>query len=226
MIVPSQPASPAAASRRCGHCRATSHNAAWCSATSSCCSAIRAWSSGMVSASCACLAACGPRTARRTRARSRRVVVPSHPGRAAGSRILSSWSTGCSQTLWPTSSAPSRRRRCLRQMDQISGAYRSTSVSRACLSRFLARAIRSVTDGSSLIGLSLSGRAAMSGWVLVQETGRFRLVTRPGDGSGPAAARRVGARRAPGFMSPGNRCCWAEQGRMKIRRSSRGALSA
>ena len=39
------------------------------------------------------------------RRHSRRVVVASQPGSAAGSRTLSSWSTKCSQTVWPTSSA-------------------------------------------------------------------------------------------------------------------------
>ena len=35
--------------------------------------------------------------------------------------------------------------RCLRQIDQISGAYRSTSASHACMSPFAARVTRSVT---------------------------------------------------------------------------------
>ena len=37
------------------------------------------------------------------------MVVASQPGSAAGSRILSSWSTRCSQTFWPTSSASASR---------------------------------------------------------------------------------------------------------------------
>ena len=44
-------------------------------------------------------AAFGPRAAPTTRQHSRRVVVASHPGSAAGSRILSSWSTRHIQTL-------------------------------------------------------------------------------------------------------------------------------
>ncbi len=60
--------------------------------------------------------------------------------------------TSCSQTLWPTSSASALPSRCPRQIDQISGAYRSTSASRACSSAFVARATRSVTSGSSRTG--------------------------------------------------------------------------
>src|SRR5580704_1681234 len=39
-------------------------------------------------------------------------------------------------------------------MDQISGAYRSTSASQACLSPFAARVTRAVTAGSSRIGVT------------------------------------------------------------------------
>ena len=53
---------------------------------------------------------------------------------AAGSRILSRCSTRCSHTFWPTFSASASPSRCLRQIDQISGMYRSTSASQACLS--------------------------------------------------------------------------------------------
>ena len=67
---------------------------------------------------------------------------------ALASRVRSSWFTSCSQTIWPTSSASAPLSRCLRQMDQISVAYRSTSASQACLSPFPARVTRSVTIGS------------------------------------------------------------------------------
>ncbi|MFY9931048.1 MAG: FUSC family protein, partial [Streptosporangiaceae bacterium] len=82
----------------------------------------------------------------RTRPHSRRVVVASHPGNAAGSRISSTCSTSRSQTFWPTSSASARPSRYLQQIDQISGAYRSTSAFHACLSPVLARVTRSVTS--------------------------------------------------------------------------------
>ena len=42
--------------------------------------------------------------------------------------------TSCSQTRWATSPASASPSRCPRQMDQISGAYRSTSASHACWS--------------------------------------------------------------------------------------------
>jgi hypothetical protein len=78
----------------------------------------------------------------------------SQPGSAAGSRILSSWSTSRNQTLWLTSLASDAPSWCRRQMDQISGAYRSTSASHACLSPFLARATRSVTGPSHIVPAS------------------------------------------------------------------------
>jgi hypothetical protein len=68
------------------------------------------------------------------------------PGSAAGSRILSSWPARWSQTLWPTSSASARLSRYLPHTDQMSGAYRSTSASHACLSPVLARVTRAVTS--------------------------------------------------------------------------------
>jgi hypothetical protein len=89
------------------------------------------------------------RAACRTRPHSRWVVVASQPGSAAGSRSDASWPTNRIQTLWPTSSASARPSRYLRQMDHISGAYRSTSSSHACFSPFLARITRAV--GSSRI---------------------------------------------------------------------------
>jgi hypothetical protein len=84
------------------------------------------------------------------------VVVASQPGSAAGSRRLSSWSTRCSHTTWPTSSASAPPSRCLRQIDQISGAYRSTICSQASLSPFLARVTRSMTSGSSCTSLTVT----------------------------------------------------------------------
>ena len=122
-------------------------------------------------------AACGPRTARQTRRHSRRVVVASQPGTAAGSPILSSWLISCSQTLWLTSAASASLSSCLRQMDHTNGAYRSTRSSHAGLSSFLARVTKSVTDRLSLIGL-----------------GPFRMrVSRTGEQPGTSSRRPRGA---------------------------------
>jgi hypothetical protein len=95
------------------------------SPVSSSCSAMSVCWPGMCLASGTRPRACDLRVARRIAPHSRWVAVASQPGSAAGSWILSSWLTSCSQTLWPTSSASALLSRCLRQMDQISGAYRS-----------------------------------------------------------------------------------------------------
>jgi hypothetical protein len=126
-----------------------SRSAACRSASSSSCSAIPVCSSGMASASGPYLAACA---ASRTLPHSRRVVVASQPGSAAGTRSLPRWPTRPSQTLWLTSWMSASLSRYLRQMDQTSGAYRSTRVSHACSSPCAAHVTRSVIDGSSLIG--------------------------------------------------------------------------
>ena len=135
-------------------------SAACRSAASSSSSTVATCSSEVFSALGACPASCRPRAARRTRTHSRRAVVASQPGSAAGSRTLSSWSTRCSQTLWPTSSASALRSSYLRQIDQISGAYRPTSASHACLSPFRARLTRSVTTPSwhSIAAREIGGR--------------------------------------------------------------------
>jgi hypothetical protein len=92
-------------------------------------------------------------------------------GSAAGSRRLSRWSTSLSQTFWAVaSSASAASSRCLRQMDQISGAYRSTSASQACRSPFLARVTRPVTTGSV--------RPRLASWVRVG----FETMASPGLG--------------------------------------------
>ena len=53
----------------------------------------------------AVMADCGPRAVRSTRQHSRRAVVASQPGNAAGSRRLSSWPSSCSHTTWLTCTA-------------------------------------------------------------------------------------------------------------------------
>ena len=65
-----------------------SRSAACRSAASSSSSAVATCSSEVFSAFGTCLTWCGPRAARRTRAHSRRAVVASQPGSAAGSRTL------------------------------------------------------------------------------------------------------------------------------------------
>jgi Fe-S oxidoreductase len=96
--------------------------AAWRSAASTSCSAASLSSSGISSAPGTDPAARVLRVMRRTRAHSRRVVVASQPGSAAGSRTWSSWSTRRIQTLWPTSWASASPSRYLRQIAQIIGA--------------------------------------------------------------------------------------------------------
>jgi hypothetical protein len=75
-----------------------------------------------------------------------------------------------SQTFWAASSASAASSRCLRQIDQISGAYRSTSASQACRSPFLARVTRPVTTASS--------RPRLASWVRVG----FETMASPGLG--------------------------------------------
>src|SRR6185295_2956727 len=55
------------------------------------------------------------------------------------------------QMAWPISAASALLSWYRRQIDQISGAYRSTRASRACLSPFAGRVIRTLAGGSSLI---------------------------------------------------------------------------
>jgi hypothetical protein len=83
----------------------------------------------------------------------RGVALASQPGSAAGSLILSSWSTCRNQTFWPMSSASGLPGRYRRQMDRMSGAYRSTGRSPGCWSPVRARVGRQLPDGSSRIGL-------------------------------------------------------------------------
>src|SRR5689334_9071318 len=139
---------------RGGRCVNASRSAACRSAASSPCSIVSAWPSGMFSASGSRLAACGTCALFRTRWHSRRVVVASHPGSAAGSRILPSWFTSSSQTFWPTSAVSLVSSRYRRQSDQISGAYRSTSAAQARSSPSLARTTRAAT------GLPRTGSAS------------------------------------------------------------------
>src|SRR5689334_5577028 len=136
---------------RGGRCVNASRSAACRSAASSPCSIVSAWPSGMFSASGSRLAACGTCALFRTRWHSRRVVVASQPGSAAGSRILPSWVTSSSQTFWPTSAVSIASSRYRRQSDQISGAYRSTSAAHARSSPSLAP-ITTATTGLPRIG--------------------------------------------------------------------------
>ena len=100
--------------------------------------------------------------------------------------------------FWATSSASASPSRYRRQMDQISGAYRSTSACHACVSPFLARVTRAVTTGSSRIGEFLPGRCVGRGLVcllrwcrLGNVPSRREIPPLPGQ---PAA---LGLRRAP-----------------------------
>ena len=87
----------------CGKRLSASRSAACRSAASSSWSAAPACWPGRLPASRAWTGMCGPCAVCRTRPHSRLVVAASHPGSAAGSRILSSWPARRSQTLWPTS---------------------------------------------------------------------------------------------------------------------------
>src|SRR5260370_20316147 len=118
--------------------------------------------------------ACDLRVARRISPHSRWVVVASQPGSVAGSRTLSSWLASCSQTRCPTALVSALLSAWTRQMDQMSGAYRSTRASQACLSPFFARVTRSLPDGSARTVLlllpiripPLSRAIRAPGWVL------------------------------------------------------------
>ncbi len=91
--------------QRGGRWANASRSAALRSAASTSRSAASGSSPGMSSASTASPRASCLRAALSTRPHSRRVVVASQPGSAAGSRMNASWSTSRSQTLCPTSSA-------------------------------------------------------------------------------------------------------------------------
>ena len=131
-----------------------SRNAVWRSANWSSCSgsypAAAAVASGVFAACGVCPWACGRRAACKARADSRAVAVASQAGSVAGSRIVSSWSASRHQTVRPTSPASASASRCRRQIDQTSGAYRSTSASQACWSR----------PGRGSLGTGLTGHRA------------------------------------------------------------------
>lgn len=137
-----------------------SRSAAWRSALSSSDSAAPVIMSGISSG---CPGVSWFRAARRTRAHSRWVVVASQPGSAAGSRMDARWSMSRSQTLWPASSASARPSPYLRQMDQIRGAYRSTSSSHACSSPVLARITRAVRSSCIAFASSPYAHCAATG---------------------------------------------------------------
>ncbi len=133
------------------------------------------------------------RAARTIRPHSRRVVVASQPGSAAGSRIRPVWCTSCSQTA----SAPSSRYR--RQIDHTSRAYRSTIASHARWSPSCASITRSVT-GASL------GFGPASAVMIVISFPRTRPPARPAVGTGnPRQAPASPGRPASGHRGIG--CC-------------------
>jgi hypothetical protein len=72
-----------------------------------------------------------------------------------------------SQMLWAASLASAASSGYLRQMDQIKGAYRSTSASHACRSPLRARFTRSATTGSTRLRLASSVRLGFVVMVVV-----------------------------------------------------------
>jgi hypothetical protein len=70
-------------------------------------------------------------------------------GQCSGPQILPRWPMSWSQTAWPRSSESASPSWYRRQIDQISGAYRSTRASHACMSPFPARVARAAAGGSS-----------------------------------------------------------------------------
>src|SRR6185369_1375991 len=97
------------------------------------------------------------------------------------------------QMAWPISAASALLSWYRRQIDQISGAYRSTRVSHACLSPFAARVIRTLADGSSLI----EGRSFRVG--ALRDRSRCREGLRRA--ARPAAGGRGGEMRLGGAVA-------------------------
>jgi len=88
----------------------------------------------------------------RARLHSRRVVAASQLATAVGSRSSLRWSASWSQTARPTSSASAPSSWYRRQIDQTSGAYRSTRESHARWSPFAAQVTRALAGRLLLIG--------------------------------------------------------------------------
>ena len=138
-----------------GRCLSASRSAALRSAASSSCSAITARSSGMLLG-----VQHVPGCLRSARAQTPGAFSPGRGGEPAGKRSRIAECVKPFHQVQPHALADvvgvGVARRRLRQMAQISGAYRSTSASHACRSPFLARVTRSVTAGSSRLELACS----------------------------------------------------------------------